>query len=170
MDSWHMTSTTKRDLYIAFKNENNSWTNLIRLNNKINTNDMEGIPFVTSDNKYLFFGRTISNNTKKIFWVNTKEIFVPYLNLPIPDFYQKVNSEFKIPLLKNTFKDFNGAIVAYEVNLYDKKELPDWISFDAKNMTITGKTDSLQVLHLELTATDSDKNKTSTEFKIMIEK
>lgn len=168
VDSWHVKSKRKQDLFIAFKKDDNTWTDLIRLNNKINTNEMEGIPFVTSDNKFLFFRRSTSSGAK-IFWVSTKEVFTPYLNLAIPDFYQKVNVEFKIPILKNTFRDFDGEIVDYKLKPYDKEELPEWILFDSENLTITGKTSEPQILRLELIAIDNDKNRKSSDFKIVIE-
>jgi len=55
------------DLYISFK-ENGQWGSPINLGEKINTREIEMMPIVTPDGKYLFFCRKV-NNERDIYWV-----------------------------------------------------------------------------------------------------
>lgn len=57
------------DLYIIYKNKNESWTNPINLGDKINTPASETNASVSPDGKYIFFGRNHS-----IYWVSAKII------------------------------------------------------------------------------------------------
>lgn len=65
------------DIYISFRQKDNSWGNPINLGEKINTEAWEASASVTPDGKYLFFNRI--NGAKKdgnvdIFWVDSKVI------------------------------------------------------------------------------------------------
>jgi hypothetical protein len=66
----------KGDIYIAFKLDNNSWTEPITLGNQINTTDFnETCPSLSPDNKYIFFSRYNDLNKKSnIYWVSSKII------------------------------------------------------------------------------------------------
>ncbi len=46
------------DIYISFRQKDGSWGAAINLGDKINTEHVENGAFVTSDGKYLFFGRS----------------------------------------------------------------------------------------------------------------
>lgn len=168
-DSWHQKSKRKQDLYISYKLDSVNWTDLKPLNEKINTDQFEGVPFVTVDNKFLFFTRT-NNDKSNIYWVITKNVFQPYLKFPVPDVYEKVNQKIEILFSNNTFADFNGSIVDYDVYLYDNAKLPDWLTFNKTTLILSGQTDKSEVLKLILAAKDNDGNITETGFKMMIEK
>jgi hypothetical protein len=45
------------DLHVSFRRADGSWTDLIRLDDTINTSDHEWCPMVTPDGKYIFFSR-----------------------------------------------------------------------------------------------------------------
>lgn len=164
-DSWHQYSKHKHDLYISFKVDNDKWSPIKPLNSKINTDSFENQPFVTSDYQYLFFKRGMNIN-----WVRTKEVFVPFQRLQIPDFYEKVNYAIKITFPKNVFGDFDGEITDYDISLRDTNKLPDWLKFDKEKLTLSGKPENAETLVFILRATDNDKNISETEFKIVIEK
>lgn len=53
VESWQ--DENKKDFYISFRNDDNSWTELINMGQKINTPSFEGTPKVSNDGKYLFF-------------------------------------------------------------------------------------------------------------------
>ncbi|HEX2937247.1 MAG TPA: hypothetical protein VHO72_17970 [Bacteroidales bacterium] len=67
-------STPNANLYISFRTSNNQWSTLVKMDSTINTNDWELRPFVTADNKYLFFTRmSFDANVLKesdIYWVS----------------------------------------------------------------------------------------------------
>ncbi len=62
------------DLYISFRQEDGSWGAAINLGDKINTGAWEASAFVTSDGKYLFFNRSVGQESADIFWVDAQII------------------------------------------------------------------------------------------------
>ena len=62
------------DLFIAFRQKDNSWGAAINLGDTINTSDNESGATVTPDGKYLFFNRFISNENAGMQWVDAKII------------------------------------------------------------------------------------------------
>jgi len=60
------------DLYICFKDENDTWEKPINLGPEINTKTSERFPIISPDGKYLFFMR--HTETWDIYWVSTKII------------------------------------------------------------------------------------------------
>jgi hypothetical protein len=52
------------DLYITFRNSDDTWTEPVRLGEQINTSEMEGNAFVTPDGEYMFFTRKFD-----VYWV-----------------------------------------------------------------------------------------------------
>jgi hypothetical protein len=71
-------NTTNADLYISYWDTNNEWSLPMKLDSTINTNDWELRPFVSADNKYLFFTRMSFGKNgpveSDIYWVSTERI------------------------------------------------------------------------------------------------
>jgi hypothetical protein len=66
------------DLYIAFKKDNGEWTDGINMGPEINTEGFELAPYISPDNKYLFFTRRNKFNeasTSDIYWVSLDIVF-----------------------------------------------------------------------------------------------
>ncbi len=57
------------DLYISFKNADNTWSKAVNMGDKINTKGHELCPFVTADGKYLIY-----TSNEDIYWVNMEVI------------------------------------------------------------------------------------------------
>ena len=60
------------DLYIAYRNEDGTWNKAVNMGKKINSDKMDYCPFVTVDEKYLFFtsqreNLNITNRKRKSF-------------------------------------------------------------------------------------------------------
>lgn len=62
------------DLYISYRQEDNTWGEAINLGDKINTNTWEGGAYVTPDGKYLFFNKSIGPEDVDIYWVDAQII------------------------------------------------------------------------------------------------
>jgi len=69
------------DLYVTFRNENETWGKPQNLGEKINTRYSESFPFVSRDCKYLFFNSnrpsSLNNESMEyfygnIYWVNAQ--------------------------------------------------------------------------------------------------
>ncbi len=71
-------NNTNTDLYISYRDTNNEWSSPIKLDSTINTKDWELRPFVSADNKYLFFTRMSFGESgpieSDIYWVSTERI------------------------------------------------------------------------------------------------
>lgn len=73
------------DLYIAFKKENGEWTDGINMGSEINTDGFELAPYISPDNKYLFFTRRDKNNdatASDIYWVSLDVVLKCKQQLP----------------------------------------------------------------------------------------
>ena len=57
------------DLYISFRNDDNTWTEAKNMGETINTKTHEFCPFVTRDGKYLFY-----TSNEDIYWIDSKII------------------------------------------------------------------------------------------------
>lgn len=57
------------DLYVSFKKEDGTWSKSVNMGEEINTKHHELCPFVTMDEKYLFY-----TSDQDIYWVSTKII------------------------------------------------------------------------------------------------
>ena len=71
-------SNSNSDLYVSYRDSVNEWSLPIRLDSTINTKEWELRPFVSANNKYLFFTRmTFGKNgpiDSDIYWVNIERI------------------------------------------------------------------------------------------------
>jgi hypothetical protein len=63
-DKRPMIEGNRGDLFITFRNSDDTWTDPVRLGEKINTSALETNAFVTPDEKYMFFTRKFD-----IYWV-----------------------------------------------------------------------------------------------------
>ncbi len=63
----------KTDLYISFRTDANNWSSPVNMGDKINSEDYEVIPYVTSDRKYFFFTSDRAGNGD-IYWIDAKII------------------------------------------------------------------------------------------------
>lgn len=61
------------DIYVCFKDKNGKWTQAFDLGKNVNTAAWESAPFISPDEKYLFFSRRDTGQHAKyqdIYWVN----------------------------------------------------------------------------------------------------
>jgi len=62
------------DLYISFRQQDNSWGPTINLGDKINTKYEDAYGSISPDGKYFFFHRSYGGNKADIFWVDAEAI------------------------------------------------------------------------------------------------
>jgi hypothetical protein len=60
----------KGDMYISFRQKDDSWGAAINLGDKINTEHSDGYGSVTSDGKYFFFTRFLNNGKRNNMWLD----------------------------------------------------------------------------------------------------
>lgn len=88
------------DLYISYRDYNNKWTEPELLDSTINSKDWDRRPFVSIDNRFLFFTRLEIEGfnliESDIYWVNTSKVFKPFVYNPPPDITLQVGEKFEL--------------------------------------------------------------------------
>ncbi|MEM6842951.1 MAG: putative Ig domain-containing protein [Bacteroidota bacterium] len=173
IQAWRNELESKHDLYISFKTKAGYWTTLQRLNSRINSQEIEQRPFVSPDRKYLFFSRTSVTQVDgqdtyeaDIYWVSTKSIFKPYLYNGDIDIQIEYDKPFQLDLPEDLFQDVDDTSLFYQVSLTDGAQLPEWIRFDADNLSLSGTWKSKEPLTIKIMATDSAGNSGDFRFQI----
>ncbi len=66
--------STETDLYVSFRDDQNQWSEPVRMGDEINNGLTVSFSFVTHDGKYLFFNRFDEDATDKFYWVDASII------------------------------------------------------------------------------------------------
>jgi len=153
-----------RDLYISYRKKDNSWTNPKSLGNLINDGKYNKWgPFVTADNKYLFYAKATSR-PYDIYWVRFDKLldslkhtnYSPYVRDTIENQNGKINHKFSYSIPDSIFYDDDGNnTLTYSASLSNGDSLPSWLKFNPKNKTIFGIPTSVDTITIKITATDS---------------
>ncbi len=81
-------------------------------------------------------------------------------------FYATKSIDLKVG---NTFVEVDGEKLQYSATLSDGSPLPDWLSFDSKNLVFSGIAPSAGLeIGVKLTATDSSGDSNSVNFNVII--
>ena len=170
-----------RDLYISYKRADFTWTNPKSLGPKINTgNVLKWGPYVTSDNKYLFYESDEIRWTA--WWVRFDNLldslrhtnFAPYVKNTIPDQTAIQDSMFSYQIPDSTFVDDDGnhtlTYTAAMRSVGGQSFSPTWCSFDSLTRTIFGiPSDEASSYTVTITAKDTTNEKVSATFRLTIE-
>lgn len=154
------------DLYITYHKTNGGWTNPKSLGPNINTsNNYECCPYVTSDNKYLFFTRGGSSmSSYYTYWVKIDNVidslkhtnFIPYLKYQIPDLTDTVNHPITYTVPDSIFVDDDGNnTLTYAATLSGGGALPSWINFNPATRTFAINPSVVGSTGIKVIATDS---------------
>jgi hypothetical protein len=161
---------TWMDLYISYRDINNNWIEPRLVDSTINSKDWDRRPFVSIDNKFLFFTRLQIGEKglteSDIYWVNTSKLFKPFVNNPFCDTTIQVDKKFELSIPIDYFKDIDDIQVDMSL---DKNEF-DWIEYDSDNMKLYGLPTLVGNYELTFTAVDKQFNKTENKMKITVVK
>lgn len=173
IQAWKNEFESKHDLYISYRTKNGSWTIPKRLNTNINGKEIEQRPFVSPDNRFLFFSRMIISQENgqdvydsDIYWVSTISVFKPYPYNTEIEARVSHNEKFEINLPHDLFKDIDDYALSYQVAMENDSELPEWIKFDSNNLSLSGVWKSKVSLAFKITATDSSGNSGALKIKL----
>lgn len=169
IQAWKYESESKHDLYISYRTKEDAWTVPKRLNSQINGKEIEQRPFVSPDNKFLFFSRTsvLRENEQyvydsNIYWVSTKSVFSPYVYNSQIETSIRYDEAFEINLPKDLFKDVDDEKLSFHLTLKNNSAIPEWIEFDDEQLILSGYWTTKEPLTFKLTAIDISGN--SEEF------
>ncbi|MGD2034337.1 MAG: T9SS type A sorting domain-containing protein [Bacteroidales bacterium] len=119
--------TIKHNLYTSFKKGDGTWTNPVSLGSAINTSEnYEVAPFVSSDNKYLFFNRA-SGTSENIHWVRIDNILDSLRNISITGEVTYNSIEQNIRVYPNPATDrieIKGITFGSDVTVFDLSGQP----------------------------------------------
>jgi hypothetical protein len=168
------------DLYISYKKADGTWTNSKSLGSKINLPNpsWEYGPFVTRDNKFLFFSRgEIAMPSYSTYWVKIDNVidslkytnFVPYVRNQIIAGSIQVGRLFRFTMPAETFIDDDGNnTLSYSATLSDGSPLPAWLLFDSASQTFSGTPAEVAELRILVTATDTGNDSGIAVFKLTV--
>lgn len=161
------TSAVAGDLLISYRKTNGSWTNSKSLGSHINYPNptWEYGPFVTHDNKYLFFTRGNNSWSSYLtYWVRIDNIidslkytnYVPYVKNQIPEQTDTNGTQFSYTVPDSTFLDDDGNnTLNYNATLASGEPLPSWLHFDPVTKSFSGMISSVSDLSIKVIATDT---------------
>ncbi|MCG8697949.1 MAG: hypothetical protein MI922_07840 [Bacteroidales bacterium] len=156
------------DLYISYRDVHNNWLKPQILDSTINSQDWDRRPFVTIDNKFLFFTRLQIGNKglteSDIYWVNTSKVFKPFVYNRVPNIELQVGEKFELIIPTDYFKDVDDQELEVSIN---QNEF-DWLAFDNKKMKLSGVPTKEGNFELIFTAMDRFSNKTQDKVKIKV--
>lgn len=129
---------SKVDLYISYRDIHNNWIVPQIVHSTINSKDWDRRPFVTIDNKFLFFTRLQIGESgvteSDIYWVNTSKLFKPFVYNSLSDTTVQIGKKFEISVPKNYFKDIDDERLVYSIN----QNQFNWLHFDREQMNLSG--------------------------------
>ena len=174
------TSSVAGDLFISYKKSNDSWTNSKPFGSNINFPNptWEYGPFVTQDNKYLFFTR--GGNAMNSYYTYRFKIdniidslrntnFIPYLKNQIPNQTDTVGQILNYTFPDSTFTDDDGNnTLTYSATLSTGGALPSWLSFNPSTRTFSGTPTTIGQIDLKVIATDTANASVNCTFNLNV--
>ncbi|MDO6517969.1 putative Ig domain-containing protein [Zobellia uliginosa] len=158
------------DLYISYRDYRKQWTPAAVLDAPINSKDWDRRPFVSIDNKLLFFTRLQIGEKglteSDIYWANTSKVFKPFVFRPQEDITVPLGEKFSLTLPSDYFKDIDSDQLVLGCN----QDEFDWLTFDNKNMTLSGVPADEGDFELTFTAVDEFMNRTEDNISISVTK
>jgi hypothetical protein len=166
-------------LYISYHKNNGNWTNPKSLGSTINFGLGEWGPYVSSDNKYLFYtaGTNPNYSDTYIYWVRVDGLidslkhtnFIPYLKNKIPNQTDTVGKSFNFTVSDSTFIDDDGNnTLTYSATLSNGSPLLSWINFNPSTRTFTFAPTAIGSTGLKVIATDTANANTSCTFSLNV--
>jgi hypothetical protein len=156
---------TWMDLYISYRDCNNNWLEPQILDSTINSKNLDRRPFVSIDNKFLFFTRLAFDVSESdIYWVTTKKVFKPFVYNPPSDTVLQVGEKFELSIPVDYFKDIDDKQLVLSINQNEY----DWLEFDRVNMTLFGLPKHEGNFEITFTAVDKFLNMTEDKVKITV--
>lgn len=153
-------NNSNNDLWVSFRN-NNKWSELKSLGNKINTLGSEGKPTLSPDGKFLFFSRQTSSSSD-IYWVSTKVI--DSLKQTITGMpAEKTNMPTGYKLFQNYPNPFNpSTVISYRLPVSGNVKLKIYDTLGREVMTLVDSIQSAGEHSITWKATDNKNNALSS--------
>jgi hypothetical protein len=179
-DESFMIVTNRPQLGISYRKIDGSWTNPRNFGPKINFGLGSWGPWVTPDNKYLFYstGTKPDYSDVGVFWVRIDGIIdslkhtnlSPYIKSLIPNQTAKTGQPFTFKIPDIFFDDDSNVPLIYSATLTNGNPLPSWISFNPETKTFSGTPAEAGELYIKVVAADKEKASAYCPVKVIISK
>ncbi|MGD1046948.1 MAG: putative Ig domain-containing protein [Bacteroidota bacterium] len=163
-------------LLVSYRKPDNTWTNPKNLGPLINSGTYQWGPYITNDNRYLFFSRYPALQNNRIYWVRIDNLidslkhtnFVPYVKSPIHSQTDTLGHLYNYQVPDSTFIDDDGNnTLTYIATLSNGNPLPAWLSFNPVTRTFSGTPTAASTISIKVTAIDTAKASVSCTFNII---
>jgi hypothetical protein len=167
-DESFMIVTNRPELGISYKKSDGSWTNPRNFGPEINFGLGSWGPWVTPDNKYLFYttGTKPDYSDVYVYWVRVDGAIdslehtnlSPYIKSLIPNQTAVAGQPFTFTVPDNIFFDDDSNVpLTYSTVLINGNPLPSWISFNPGTRTFSGTPAETGDLTIRIVVIDSEK-------------
>ena len=167
--SRYATDENGPDLFISYRDAESNWTEPRLLDAAINTSDWERRPFVSMDNKFLFFTKLTMNQSgieeSDIYWISTQKVFKPFVFNPITERVVKAGEETELAIPSDYFGDIDSENLTVSL---DNKSI-GWAKLDSDKTKLIMNPTEVGVFELTFTAIDEFLNETSDRVKITVD-
>jgi hypothetical protein len=178
-DESYMIVTNHPALAISFRNDDGSWTNPRVFGKKIDFGLGSWGPWVTPDNKYLFYstGTKPDYSDVHVYWVSIDGVIdslkntnlSPYIKSLIENQAGVAGQPFTFIVPDNIFFDDESKVpLTYSAQMVDGKPIPSWIVFDPATRSFSGKPTEAGDLTVNVVVTDSEKATAYCPVRIII--
>jgi hypothetical protein len=178
-DESYMIVTNRPALAISYKKDDGTWTNPRVFGKKIDFGLGSWGPWVTPDNKYLFYstGTKPDYSDVAVYWVRIDNVIdslkntnlSPYIKSLIPGQNAVSGKPFTFTVPDNIFIDDDSKVpLTYSAQMVDGKPIPYWIVFDPATRTFSGTPAEAGELTVIVVVTDSEKATAYCPVKIII--
>jgi hypothetical protein len=178
-DESFMIVTTPLGLSISYPKKDGGWTNPRNLGAKINFGLGMWGPYVTPDNKYLFYttGTKPDYSDVYVYWVRVDGLIDSLKHTNIPPYAKNkiksltgiIGQSYNFTIPDDTFFDEDGDnSFTYAAVQIDGSPLPAWLNFDALTKTFSGTPTEVAELRILVTATDTGNGSGIAAFKLSI--
>lgn len=141
--------STVLGLAVSYPTDNGNWTCPKNLGGKINFGLASWGPYLTPDNKYLFYttGTKPDYSDVGVYWIRVDGLLdslkfansPPYVKNRIENQNALAGKFFNFTIPDNTFFDEDGTTTfTYSSTLNTGQALPSWLNFDHKTKTYSG--------------------------------
>ena len=178
-DESFMIVTNRPQLGISYRKSDGSWTNPRNFSQKINFGLGSWGPWVTPDNKYLFYstGTKPDYSDVYVYWVRIdgaidslkQTNLSPYIKSLIQNQTAVAGQPFTFTIPDNIFfDDDSNTALTYSATLINGNPLPSWISFNPGTRTFSSTPVEAGELTIRVVVTDSEKATAFCPVKIII--
>jgi hypothetical protein len=178
-DESYMIVTNRPGLAISYRKADGSWTNPRVFGKKIDFGLGSWGPWVTPDNKYLFYstGTKPDYSDVAVYWVRIDNVIdslkytnlSPYIKSLIQNQCAVAGQPFSFTVPDNIFSDDDSKVaLTYSAQMIDGKPMPAWIVFDPATRTFSGTPPEAGELTVIVVVTDSEKATAYCPVKVIV--